>query len=128
MKLKQFVYRKSHSVFHSRYVEVNCLRILIVASITILLLIVALPAFTQNQYGHYSPGTGGPMKMAVLPSSGFVFKNDIFVFIPREFVDGSGNSTSYNNNGIANSTSASWASEKKVLGARYARIIRIRQK
>jgi len=88
-------------------------------------MIVALPAFTQNQYGHYSPGTGGPMKMAVLPSPGFVFGNDTFMFIPREFVDGSGNSKSYDNTGIANSTSALWASEKKVLGARYAAAVTI---
>jgi hypothetical protein len=86
---------------------------------------VALPAFTQNQYGHYSPGTGGPMKMAVLPTPGFVFENNTLLFIPREFVDGSGTSTNYDNTGIANSTSILWASEKKVLGARYAAAVAV---
>jgi hypothetical protein len=125
MKQKQIVLRKTYSVFHSRFSELICFRILYVVSVTIVLMIVALPAFSQNQYGHYTPGSGGSMKMAILPSPGFAFENATLLFIPREFVDGSGNSMSYDNTGIANSTSVLWASEKKVLGARYAAAVAI---
>jgi hypothetical protein len=107
-------------VFHTGNLDVNWFRILFTASAVMILAMGALPTFTQTEYGHYSPGAGGPMKMAILPTSGFVLENGTLVFLTREFVDGSGNSTSYGNNGIANSTSVQWVSEKKTLGARYS--------